>query len=362
MFRITWRAMLLATSFIACSPVALADTPTSGFITAAGRKDVAYDTAHGVLYISGDSTLRRFDMKTGTFLAPIALGGVTAGLDISPDGKTLAVANLSRGATKNFVDLVSLDSLSHQRVGFDRAFGEGGTFTAAFDKSGKLLVSSEYEGSGWVPLRKYDISTGSTAVLASVRQDSMLSPSADHSFIAITESNISSGPYGLYKAGDTSYASKRDLGWFTFEIGVSRDGSQIAVPTYNGTYIDDKTNILPSIGTYAGTLPIGVAYSPVADVMYLPFAGTNYIASYDTKTGTQIQKFNTPGNFGWVGNWAFNEGRTKVASDGSLLFSTLDNGVFYQQLTTAVPEPTTAWLAGAGLAFFALRRRTTQTA
>lgn len=355
--RFGWRALLLAATFIACSSASLADSLASGFISASDRKDIAYDTVHDVLYISGDSTLRRYDMKTGAFLAPITLGGITGGMDISPDGKTLAVANLSRGASKNFVDLVSLTDLSHQRVGFDLQFMEGGTYTTAFDKSGKLLVSSNFEGSGWVPLRKYDPLTGNTTVLGSVRQSSMLSASADHSVIGVTEANISSGPYGLYKTGDSSYASSRGLGWFTFEIGVSRDGSQIAVPTYSGTYIDDKTNILPSIGTYAGQLPIGVAYSPVDDVMYLPFAGTNYIASYDTKTGALLQKYTTTGNFDWVGNWAFAEGRTKVASDGSLLFSTLDNGVFFQTLTAPVPEPATAWLAAAGLGLLLLLRR-----
>lgn len=356
MSRSALRAFALATAFLACSTAAMADPLASGFITASNRKDIAYDTLRDVLYISGDSTLRRFDMKSGTFLAPIQLGGVTAGMDISPDGKTLAVANLSRGASKNFVDLVSLTDLSHQRVGFDLQFYEGGTFTTAFDQSGKLLVSSTFEGSGWVPLRKYDPLTGATSVLASVRNSSMLSASADHSVIGVAEADSSAGPYGLYKTGDSSYSPLNGLGWFTFEIGVSRNGSQIAVPTYRGTFIDDENHILPSIGTYAGELPIGVAYSPVADVMYLPFAGTNYIASYDANTGTLLQKYTTPGNFDWVGNWAFNEGRTKVASDGSVLFSTLDNGVFFQVLTAPVPEPGTVWLACIGLGFFALRR------
>jgi len=351
------RAFALATAFLACSTAAMAVSSTSGFITAPDRKDIAYDTIHDVLYISGGSALQRFDMKSGTFLAPLNLGGVTAGMDISPDGKTLAVANTARGASKNFVDLVSLEDLSHQRVGFNLQFGEGGTWTTAFDKSGKLLVGSTYEGSGWVPLRKYDPVSGVTTVLATVSESPMLTASADHTYIAVTESNISSGPYGRYTTGDSSYHSMGGLGWFTYEIGISRDGSQMAIPTYGGTFIDDATNIIPSIGTYAGQAPIGVAYSPNADVMYFPFAGTNFIASYDTKTGSLLQKYTTPGSFDWTGNWAFSEGRTKVASDGSMLFSTLDNGVFFQVLTAPVPEPGTVWLAGIGIGFFALRRK-----
>lgn len=348
---------LLGLITLPISHAAMAATD-SGFISAANRADIAFDTAHKVLYISGDNSLRRYDMQNHSFLAPIVLGGTTLGMDISPDGKTLAVANGNAGATRNFVDLVNLDTGKSTRASFALASGEGGTYSVAYDGQGKLLVSSKFNGSGWVPLRKYDPATQSSLTLASVDQNSMLAAAANRSVIGIAEANNSSGPWGLYHTGDTTYAATHHLNWDTYEIGVSRDGSQVALPTYGGTFIDDAQNVLPAIGQYAGVAPTGVAYSPVADTLYLPFANTKLIGAYSTQTGLEIGQFDTPGTFNWTGNWAYEEGRTKVASDGSLLFSTLDNGVYYAALTP-VPEPHSYALLLAGLGMMATiaRRR-----
>lgn len=334
----------------------------SGFISAPGRTDVAYDTTRGILYISGDTSLRRYDMKSQTFLAPIELGGKTMGMDISPDGKTLAVANAVRGASQNYVDLVNLNTGASSRVGFNLDFYEGGTYTVAYDNQGKLLVSSLFQGSGWTPVRKYDPLTGTSINLGTVAAggpgSAMLTASADRSVIGVAESNISDGRWGIYQAGDTTYVSQHQYydpvtggtGWFNFEIGVSRDGSQFAIPTYGGTFVGDANSVVPTIGQYAGISPIGVAYSPLSDVVFFPFADANYIGAYDTETLTEIARIPVPGYFNWTGNWAFVEGRSKVASDGSYLFSTLDTGVFFAELEIAVvPEPATTWLVGIGL-------------
>lgn len=280
------------------------------------------------------------------------------GMDISPDGKTLAVANTVRGTNQNYVDLVNLETGTSSRVGFNLGFYEGGTYTVAYDNQGKLLVTSQFQGSGWTPLRKYDPETQSTTILGSVTQNVMLAASADRSVIGIAEANISDGRWGVYRVGDTQYVSQHQwynpvtggTGWFNFEIGVSREGSQFAIPTYGGTFVGDADSVVPVIGQYAGISPIGVAYSPLSDTVFFPFAGTNYIGEYDTETLTEIGRIPVPGYFDWSGNWAFLEGRSKVASDGSYLFSTLDNGVFFTALDiVAVPEPTTPWLVGAGL-------------
>ena len=91
-------------ALFAAAPVMAA---SSGFIAADGRTDIAYDTARQVLYISGGAQLRRYDMAAQAFLSPIALGGTTMGMDISADGRFLAVANGSRDAKANFVDIIA---------------------------------------------------------------------------------------------------------------------------------------------------------------------------------------------------------------------------------------------------------------
>jgi hypothetical protein len=284
-------------------------------------------------------------MKAQEFLSPIGLGGATKGMDISPDGKTLAVANSVRGPSQNYVHFINLDTGSTSRAAFDLDSLEGGTFTVAYDKQSKLLISSEFEGSGTPPLRKYDPITRTATVLGHVDQGTMLTASADRSVIAVAETNSSDGPWGVYHTGDTSYSSQHRFydpvtggtGQFNLEIGASRDGHQISIPTYAGTFVGDENSVKLSVGEYGGISPIGVAYSPVSDIAYFPLAQTDHIGMYDAHTLALIGYLTVRGQFDWPAT-AFEEGRTKVASDGSYLFSTVDNGVFFSALSP-IPEP-----------------------
>ncbi|MEK8034136.1 hypothetical protein AACH06_25200 [Ideonella sp. DXS29W] len=333
-FQTTW-IRHLAWLAVALAGSAQAEALASGFIPAPGRADIAFDSANQVLYISGGAEVRRFDFASKSFLAPLALGGTTMGMDISADGKRLAVANATRGANENFVDIVTLKSGKTKRVSFPLAFYEGGTHAVAYDADGKLLVTSRFEGSGWTPLRRHDSATGLSEELGQLSAAAMVSPSPNHRYVAVAEGNISSGPYGRYTTGDASYQSSQTTNWFLFDIAIAPNGSQMAVPTYSGTFIDDAKKTFPKVGTYAGQTPIGGAYAPAGDVVYFPFAQSNFVAEYDRKTMTERRRFTVPGQFDWVGNGAFSEGRTKVSSDGRLLFVTLDDGVFYQELAAA---------------------------
>lgn len=321
-------------ALFAAAPVMAA---SSGFIAADGRTDIAYDTARQVLYISGGARLRRYDMAAQAFLSPIALGGTTMGMDISADGRFLAVANGSRDAKANFVDIVTLKTGKVRRIAFPLASGEGGTYSVAYDADGKLLVTSKYEGSGSTPLRRYDLATGVTEKLATSLTEAMANPSANHRHIGIVEGNSSNGPYGRYVTGDASYKSTSHLDYWLFEIGMAPDGAQTAVPTYAGTFIIDivaDSRTAPRVvGQYPGQTPVGVAYAPSGDVVYFPFAKSNFVAEYDRRTMTELRRFTVPGTFDWGGNLGFQEGRVKVSSNGRFLFVTLDSGVFYQALT-----------------------------
>ena len=274
------------------------------------------------------------------------------------------MANSTRSSPTPFVDLVNLDDFSSTRVNFNPAFGEGGTFDVAFDSQGKLLVTSNFLGSGFTPLRRYDPIAGTTTVLGSVTQSVMLAASGDRSVIGVVEPNISDGRWGYYRTGDTSYASQHQYydpvsggtSTFNYEIAVSRDGGRFAIPTYRGTFIGDAVSVSPQIGLPGSKVPIGVAFSPVDDLLFAALGESTSLVEYNATTLAEVARFTTPGTFDAFSGFAFQEGRTKVASDGSYVFATLDNGVYFASLAP-VPEPGPLALMLAGLPLMLALRR-----
>jgi hypothetical protein len=311
---------------MACANAAAA---SSGMIPAPGRVDVAYDSSSSTLFISGGSSLRRYDLRAGAFLPPLELGGSTFGLDISADGRTLAVANAALDGDRVVIDLVDLPTLQVRRVGLPATASENGALIAVFDKAGDLVVSTQYAGSGWTVLRRINPDTGVIRELATVSAPTMLAPSADHAYIGVASGNNSSGPFGIYTTGDNAYTPLGRIDWFVVDVGLASDGSQQAIVTSSGAYIDDRKTVLPQVGEYFGPTPIGAAYSPRGHKVYFPISQTNTVVQYDTRTMMPMRTFEVPGQFEWVGNKVFVEGRTRLSGDGALLFVTLDNGVFY---------------------------------
>lgn len=320
--------------FIAVGPAAQA---SGTLIPAPARVDMVYDSARDTVYITSGSSVLRYQIGTNTFLTPFELSGTLSGIDLSPDGNTLAVADKTRSATEVWIHLIDLNSGVSRKVTFPRAFGEGGTFTVAFAGDGAVLTTSIYEGSGWVPMRRYDPATGASSVVApSASQDGMLTASADGSVIGFTEGNISDGRFGRYRVADGNLLRKTNgdaPGWFNYEMGVNYNGTQYAIPTYGGTYVyNADLGRITILGQYAGPQPVGVVYHPAENVVYFAWATTNEVRAFDTNTFTQVAAYNFEHNFTTTGNRAFTQGRLKISRDGSLLFATVNGGVRYLRL------------------------------
>lgn len=304
------------------------------FISASGRVDIAYDDARGLLYITSGDQMLRYQLSSQSFQTPVTISGANLyGMDISPDGSTAAIADTAYGSSDSYVHLVDLDTLAVNTAQFPLD-GAAGTFTVAYGKGGNLVVSSEFNGSGWVNLWLYDPTTGVETNLGSVRQDTMLTPSANRQVVALAEANESNGPFGYYAVKSGTLDQNGSSGWFNFEIGVNKNATLYAIPTYGGTYIADQNLNLTGtvIGTYAGSLPIAAAFNPKKDLVYFPFTGTTDVEVYNTKTWTQVNSYNCNDTFNWVGNGSFVQGRTKVSKDGSKLFVTVTNGVCYVKI------------------------------
>ena len=307
------------------------------FIPAPSRFDMVYDSARDVLYITDGGSVLRYHLGTNTFMAPFALGGNLGGIDISPDGNSLVIADRRRLDPVVWVYVIDLQTEQVRQVTFARAFGEGGTYTVAYANDGSVLSTSIFEGSGWIPLRKFNPTTGTWSQLASVRHNSMVTASGNLGIIGLAEADSSDGPFGRYRIADGNLLRKsgyaEGTSWFNYEIGVNRDGTQFAIPTYNGTYICDANLIkFHIVGQYAGPQPIGVVYHPVENTVYFAWAGSTEVRAFDTTSFAQTAAYDFEYTFTNSGNFAFTQGRLKTSRDGALLFATVEGGVRYLRL------------------------------
>lgn len=325
-------------AMVVCLALCIGQANAEGtLIPAADRKDMVHDAKRGIIYITDQDKVLRYEVQTQTFLPPIILGGQLSGADLSPDGNTLAVADRSFSGGANWVHLVNLDSLATSKLTAPLGFYEGGTWTVTYAADGSLLATSMFQGSGGVPLRQFDPVSGTATVLATVQQNTMLSASGDAQTIAFAESNISDGRWGLFDVPTKEVVRRQwydnGTGWSNFEIATDRLASQFAIPTYGGTFIyNDTYQKIATLGQYAGPQPIAAAYHPVEKIAYFPWAGTQEVKVFDMNTFTQTGSLDFENSFTHTGNGAFNQGRIKLSRDGSLVMASVAGGVRYVQV------------------------------
>jgi len=316
--------------------------PPPTLISAPNRVDMVYDPGRDIVYITSGSTVLRYQLATDSFLTPFQLSGNLMGLDISPDGNTLIVADYS--ATSNvWVHVINLTSGQSSQVFFPAAFYESGTFAVAFGGDGAALITSRFAGSGWVPLRRYDPVSGLKTTISSVRHDSMVSSSGDGTTIILAESDSSNGPFSRYDVAQRAFTRSGGDGWFNYECAASRDASLFAIPTYGGTFIYNGTfNLVTNIGQQ----PIGAAFHPAADAVFFPFAGTTFVRAYNTTTWEMLAQYDFQYTFSSPGNHAFGNGRIRISPDGQIIFVTVSGGVRYLRHNLNLPQTHRLLVAG----------------
>jgi hypothetical protein len=301
------------------------------FIAAANRTDMVYDSQRDLIYIANGTSVLRYDLTQGGFLTPIVLGGSLEGVDLSPDGNTLAVADASNDGTNEWVHLVNLTTLVDAKaiLPFPAA---GGTEAVAYCADGSLIVTSVWS------LQRLNPSTGqwtsvSLAPGTTNSGASMVSASGDGQTIASTQSGSEPSFWGIYDVATNQFSLSEPIIWDTYEIATNTNGGQFAVPTYFGTFIyDNANNLLATLGTYAGEQPIGVAYHPVENEVFFPWAETGEVRVYDTSTFNELGSYDFQDTFQTPGNTALVQGRTRLSPDGSLLMVTVTGGVRFLRI------------------------------
>jgi hypothetical protein len=306
------------------------------FIAAPGRRDMVDDAKRGRVYITtfdGGGQVASYNLATEAFEAPLLVGGTFMGIDLSPDGDQLLVADSGRDSGHSWIYRIDLTTGAAQKISFSLSLldaQELGTFSAVFTSNTEALDTSRFSGSGTVPLRRVDLTSGTAQKLADVDQDTMLAVSADRSTVGGAEANLDDGPLARYDVGAQTLTTGV-AGRFIDEIAVDRTGSQFAVPAGLLLIFDRSFGQLAAIGSagFDGDLAIGAAYSPIRDEIYVAWKSKG--RSLDVYSSTTLRKLRDiapiPQLFGDPEQQAFQFGRLRVSRDGTRILATTSGGI-----------------------------------
>ncbi len=292
-------------------------------------RHIAIDPSCQYVYISNAASNRIevFSIADNALQAPIPVGSLPAGFDISADGSSLYVAN-SGGNNISVVDLALRKEV--RKIIVAAGFGNDRPFSLAIADNGlALFTTTGFSG------RMMQLNLTTDAV--SQRTDfgfgglttelTYLVASGDRSAVAITEGDISSGPVFVYRSATDAFSKEKDLDSFNSYIATDRTGSTFLVNP--GTYVLDSalnlSGTIPGSGVVFNPSGFGVAINPSGTVGYRVVSSGIDVLDLTTFLKTDSLPFGdtveTATAFGSSGI-----GRMAISADGRLLSVITDHG------------------------------------
>lgn len=209
-----------------------------------GIVGMVYDETRDLIYFTTKTGgVHRWSPSQQKFLSPVTVGGTLGDIDITPDGRYLLVAQSDTVRTvqsetwwderfRDTVHRIDLTDLKVEDLYFIAEGMERGVFDIAIAGSDTALITTDFAGSGWNPLRQFDADAANLLPLfvtntsnsrASVRQSSHLIASEDNRYILILESNISNAAMQIYDSKLGAILSSGDV--YAFGASGFNDGS-----------------------------------------------------------------------------------------------------------------------------------------
>jgi sugar lactone lactonase YvrE len=298
------------------------------------HRGLIYDASRGLLYITtSDGLIERYDPATQTLLAPWHVGASIYGADITPDGAYLYTTEAVRGATQGMLHQVNLDDGTITNFTYNLSFYEGGTWAISIANNGKALLTSRFEGSGFLPIHELDLATGTITNRQTVTQDVHIRRGEDRSLLFLMQSNISNGPILTYDPATDSFPHSATTNVFLDHAiaSVNRDGSLIAMELGSDVRImDPSLNVLFTLHNLGG----GLVFDPTRNVLYA--ANSTQIIAYDTSTWAEDYRIDVGQTI--PSATPFGSGEMTVSDDGAWLFLATPTGVHVYPLSAPRPS------------------------
>ncbi|MFL6531487.1 MAG: hypothetical protein ACJ8KX_13545 [Chthoniobacterales bacterium] len=313
---------------------------------------MVFDFAGQSLYITTSTGIvNSYNLATQTLGPSYNLGGSLNGLDIARDNSYLLVAQNGTGVSQGSFQRVDLPSGTITNINYTRASGETGAWDVAIGSNGLALATTQFGGSGWVPLHQIDPSTNSITTRTDapsagfsgqVRQNTQIQRSADGSRFYLLESNISSGPIFTYSAKTNTFGpSAQDNAFNDFaSAAVNRNGSLLGTRVFGQAASLDTAPNFGFVHSFNG-IDSGVAFDGVREIFYGVSTSTSQIIAYDTNTFAELFRLSIGENLNGVRAVdQFSTGELVASPDGRYLALETPQGI----RLFAVPEPGTSAL------------------
>ncbi len=297
----------------------------SVLISVPDRSSHVFDVERQLLYIStSDGDVERYNVATQTLLTPFSsVGNILKGSDITPDNQYLYAADFQVGASQGFIRKVDLDTGAVSNIAYDRSGGEAGAWAIKIANNGKALFTTEYSGSGWTPLRTFNLDDEIAESRRSVRQRTKVSGGADRSLFYMTESNSSGGSTFTYDADSDDFPHSKGLGTSlsSYLSAVNRDGTLIATEYGGITIMDEELNTIEVLGNLYG----GMIFDPLRDVIYAVDTQSDEVVAIETNNFQEIFRIAIDESVSSSSH--FGNGEMSISPDGRYLFLSTGSGV-----------------------------------
>jgi hypothetical protein len=327
----------------------------STLIPVPARRDHVFDDARNTLYITTSAgSVERYDLTTNSLLTPFSVASTSFnGIDVSLDGQFIYVADATQGATQGVFRKFNTETGERTNLFYNRAGGEGEAWDIAVTNAGHAIVTTDYNGSGGTPMRRIDLTTDVFSTeIRPVRQRTHLHRSKSGNLVFYLQSNISSGPIGVYDPATMTFPSTFDTGSSNSgKLGaVNRDGTLIAIESGGGISILNKSLSTVEI---LGGLQGGIGFNPAFDTFYGVDVNSDQVVAFNTNNFAEIARYSVGENV--VDASEFSNGIISFSGNGKFLFLSTTSGVRMLDVTP-VPELGAWTLISAGALTLASRR------
>lgn len=289
-----------------------------------------------------------YNLSSGQFEIPYNVGGFLVGIDIAPDDSFLLIAQYEYGMAQGAFQRLDLHTGQVTNISYPRIFGEGGGWTVAIGSNGLAMATTEFEGSGWTPLRQINLATNAITVRTDdpgsgpsgqVQQETQIQRSADGSRMYLLEPNSSLGPLFTYSATTNSFGPTAKPGFNNgiVSAAVNRNGTLLGTRFSTAT-LDTAPNF-GFVNVFNG-VDSGVAFDATKDIFYGVNSSTDQIIAYDTNTSAELFRIDIGED---VSHWStqFGPGTLVASQDGNYLALMTQTAIRIFAVSDGAPFPST---------------------